>query len=82
MLKMPVTLTKAARSDHTHWGCTNPLCAISIEMADKTCTRCMRERDVGAQAQDSKGTKIGDLLITDSEGEEYWMYDEVLTNGC
>ncbi|KAM5349081.1 hypothetical protein ACJ41O_008904 [Fusarium nematophilum] len=83
-------VTTEIRFDHTHWRCTNwtegfggifARCGCINPMTSRSCQACGETRDVGAKALDSEFMEIGELMIRDSDGTEYWYYLPRRVNG-
>lgn len=79
-----IELTTVIRADHVNWRCNQPLdrtltwfCRFDNPMTVFFCQECCVARYVDAEALNAAFEKIGDLMVIDRDGVEWWQYDEV-----
>lgn len=73
---MPTVVTNIVRDDHTKWRCKH--CQKINDMAVTHCTRCNRKRGIGAHAINQENSMIGELQITNTDGDEFWEYGDYI----
>ncbi|KAM0435897.1 hypothetical protein ACHAPT_002789 [Fusarium lateritium] len=72
-----VEVTSVIQSDHTQWRCKK--CKRRNPMTATRCTKCGRSRRIGAKALNVDNTVIGELMIVNTVGDEFWEYYDLIT---
>ncbi|CAJ0543233.1 Ff.00g004760.m01.CDS01 [Fusarium sp. VM40] len=72
--------TAKLASTHKYWKCKQDfingnVCGETNDMDVKQCKSCKAKRDVGDEALNSYGAKLGKLVQVNRDGTERWEYD-------
>ncbi|KAM0189055.1 hypothetical protein ACHAPA_007843 [Fusarium lateritium] len=73
------TSTTELDSAHKYWRCKQDfnngnICFEINELDVKQCKSCKAKRDVGDEAMNFYGLKIGKIVQVDRDGTEHWEY--------